>query len=304
MKIPCSNCNQNLEIPEELAGQTIECPACKASLAVPAIEAPPPPASRVEMTTPQAAAPQKFAPKRKTEAQPKAASGKKLKSVIPKLAIAVTAVVLLVILGLRKPEPPKVLLYYCIQDGNVEAVKQHIKAGTDVNGKKGEGGVPLNNAVGRGHKEIVELLIAAGADVNLMDSRGDTPLHNIANVGQWKGSKFAIQIAELLIAEGANVNAKDNNNWTPLHNLAHQRQRMKEIAELLITKGADVNAKGANILRSAKTTVPDGTPLGVEILLDFETPLGAAIYNKKTELADLLRKHGGKTGEELKAEGK
>ena len=31
MKIPCTNCNQHLEIPEELAGQTIECPACNAS---------------------------------------------------------------------------------------------------------------------------------------------------------------------------------------------------------------------------------------------------------------------------------
>ena len=41
MKIPCSNCNQKLEIPEELAGQTIECPACNTSLLVPASEAPP-----------------------------------------------------------------------------------------------------------------------------------------------------------------------------------------------------------------------------------------------------------------------
>jgi hypothetical protein len=29
-----------------------------------------------------------------------------------------------------------------------------------------------------------------------------------------------------------------------------------------------------------------------------------AIQQKKTETADFLRKHGGKTGEELKAEGK
>jgi hypothetical protein len=33
------------------------------------------------------------------------------------------------------------------------------------------------------------------------------------------------------------------------------------------------------------------------------TPLGRAIQFKRTETADLLRKHGGKTGEELKAEG-
>jgi predicted RNA-binding Zn-ribbon protein involved in translation (DUF1610 family) len=41
MEIPCSSCNQSLDIPEELAGQTIECPACKASLTVPSLAAPP-----------------------------------------------------------------------------------------------------------------------------------------------------------------------------------------------------------------------------------------------------------------------
>ena len=35
-----------------------------------------------------------------------------------------------------------------------------------------------------------------------------------------------------------------------------------------------------------------------------ETPLDFAISNDLTETANLLRKHGGKTGEELKAEGK
>jgi ankyrin repeat protein len=53
----------------------------------------------------------------------------------------------------------------------------------------------------------------------------------------------------------------------------------KEIAELLIAKGADVNVK----------TKLMGTPLDV------------AIGRKHPETAALLRKHGGKTGAELKA---
>ena len=60
----------------------------------------------------------------------------------------------------------------------------------------------------------------------------------------------------------------------------------KEIAELLIAKGADVNAK-----------VVSGAKQGL-------TPLDAANERNHPETADLLRKHGGKTGEELKAEDK
>jgi len=37
---------------------------------------------------------------------------------------------------------------------------------------------------------------------------------------------------------------------------------------------------------------------------DGKTPLDSAIRRKRPETADLLRKHGGKTGAELKAEGK
>jgi ankyrin repeat protein len=37
---------------------------------------------------------------------------------------------------------------------------------------------------------------------------------------------------------------------------------------------------------------------------DGKPPLDWAIEFKETEIADLLRKHGGKTAEELKAEGK
>jgi hypothetical protein len=35
-----------------------------------------------------------------------------------------------------------------------------------------------------------------------------------------------------------------------------------------------------------------------------KTPLDRAITNYQTETADIIRKHGGKTAEELKAEGK
>ena len=89
-----------------------------------------------------------------------------------------------------------------------------------------------------------------------------------------------IEAVKLFIAEGVDVNANNLGGETPLHFAAAYGH--KEIAELLIAEGADVNAQRDN----------------------GETPLDlATIDNPKdtAETADLLRKHGGKTGEELKA---
>ena len=88
--------------------------------------------------------------------------------------IAIVAAVVLVGCG---PSAPDISIHDAARDGNIEAVKQHIAAGTDVNAKSKYGDTPLNYASAR-HKEIVKLLIANGADVNAKDSSGQTPLDN------------------------------------------------------------------------------------------------------------------------------
>ena len=60
--------------------------------------------------------------------------------------------------------------------GNIEAVKQYLADGEDVNAKGDLGTTPLMMAAGRGHKEIVELLITNGANVNAKDEDDETPL--------------------------------------------------------------------------------------------------------------------------------
>ena len=69
------------------------------------------------------------------------------------------------------PEPltakaPNISIVGAAMRGNIEAVKQHIAAGTDVNTKEVDGFTPLHNAAFGGHKQTIELLIAKGADVN------------------------------------------------------------------------------------------------------------------------------------------
>jgi ankyrin repeat protein len=76
----------------------------------------------------------------------------------------------------QPPQPPDISIHDAARTGNIEAVKQHLAAGTDVNKKIKGGWTPLHLAVAGGRKEIVELLIAAGVDVNGKDEDGETPL--------------------------------------------------------------------------------------------------------------------------------
>ena len=155
------------------------------------------------------------------------------------LLITIAAVVLV---GCGGPSAPDISIHEASKKGNLEAVKQHLADGADVNAKDDVvEWTPLLHGAEGGHKEIVELLIAKGADVNAKNLRGETSLYDVVGRGH------------------------------------------KEIAELLIAAGADVNAKDKLLGR---------------------TPLDEAIFGNHTEIADLLRKHGGKTGAELKAEGK
>ena len=113
-----------------------------------------------------------------------------------------------------KPEQPTakapdISIHAAAEDGNIEAVKQHIAAGTDVNARDSIGETTLHFAARWGHKGIAELLIANGADVNAKHDYGYTPLHWTANNGHK-------EVVELLIAKGADVNAKDNQGRTPL----------------------------------------------------------------------------------------
>ena len=233
---------------------------------------------------------------------------------------------------------PDIPLWEAAYDGNIEAVKQHLAAAADVNAKKSPrswpsaiayvGQTPLHIAAINGHKEVTELLIANGADMNAKNNHGRTPLDaavfhpEIADLIRKHGGKHGtihgaadggdIEAVKKFLAAGTDVNVMDNMVRTPLHRAAENDR--KQVAELLIAEGADVNAKG-----------DDGTPLQfaaivgsgeiVELLIangadvsakdnDGKTPLDWANQYNHTEIANLLRKHGGKTGEELKAEGK
>jgi ankyrin repeat protein len=264
-------------------------------------------------------------------------------------------------------------IHQAVFDGNIEAVKQHLAAGAEVDAKDDEFVATfLHWAAAGGQNEIVELLITNGADVNAKDSLDGTPLHLAAREGHMETAELliaegayvnaktadgggtpldvAIQFKELETADiirkhggktgvelsihkaaeagnieavkqhlaaGADVNAKEvGDKWTPLHNAAWGGH--KEIAELLIAKGADVNAKddegmtplhpaaAAGHREIAELLIAKGVDVNAKVASGSKqglTALDAANETDQTETAVLLRKHGGKTGEELKAEG-
>jgi len=111
------------------------------------------------------------------------------------LLTTIAAVLLVGCATTQSPKPPTVKapdisIHEAAKAGDIETVKQHIAAGTDVN--------------------IVELLIDNGADVNGKTDEGRTPLH-------WAAYSGHKEIAELLIGEGAEMNAKERDGRTPLN---------------------------------------------------------------------------------------
>ena len=93
-------------------------------------------------------------------------------------------------------EAPDISISEAALNENIEAVKQHIAAGTDVNARDNGGSTPLHQAAINGHKEIAELLIANGADVNAKTDAGVTPLDDAI------GRKHS-ETADLLRKHGA-----------------------------------------------------------------------------------------------------
>ena len=100
----------------------------------------------------------------------------------------------------------------------------------------------------------------------------DIPLWQAARIGH-------IEAVKKHLTDSMDVNAKSSRNGsTPLHQAV--RNGHKGIVELLIANGADVNSKDE----------------------DGQTPLDWAIQFKESETIAHIRKHGGKTDAELKAE--
>ena len=79
------------------------------------------------------------------------------------LLTTIVAVVLVGCATTQSPEPPTakapdISIWDAATSGNIEAVKQHIAAGTDVNARRAIGDTPLDGAIQRKRTETIDLL--------------------------------------------------------------------------------------------------------------------------------------------------
>lgn len=130
--------------------------------------------------------------------------------------------------------------------GDVEAVRNFIAEGCDVNTKNKDGKPVLWMAVRGGNIEVVKLLLDAGADPSLQDPLIGTPLHLSAGTGR-------TDMVELLLDRGADINAlSDRLDEPPIWEAV--RRRHANVVRLLLERGADPNhvwPTGSTILHMA-----------------------------------------------------
>ena len=151
------------------------------------------------------------------------------------------------------------------EKGDLNKVQQLLNAGVDLDLEDHANHTALYYAAEKGHFNITNLLLEKGAKVD--HESGDSALLCACHYGH-------VDIVKLLIEKGADVNAKRSmDDSTPLSFAAHRNH--KEIVKLLLEKGAD-----ASIANQHGET---------------------ALDRSKPETVAILRKHGGKTGEDLGA---
>lgn len=110
--------------------------------------------------------------------------------------------------------------------GNVEAVKAHVKAKTDLNQKDAYGSAPLSIAATFGKTEVAKLLIDSGADMNVKSADGSTPLHTSSFLCR-------VEIVKALLEKGADLTIRNNFGSTALESVSGPFQEVKMVYEQL-----------------------------------------------------------------------
>jgi len=123
---------------------------------------------------------------------------------------------------------PSIDIHAAVLTGNLEIVKKHIEAGTDINQKEAmSGSTPLMSAATFNKTEIAKALIDADADLTVKNNDGGTALHTAAFFGR-------IEIVQLLIDADVDKTVRNNYGATARETAMVDFAQMKPIYEMLI----------------------------------------------------------------------
>ena len=180
----------------------------------------------------------------------------------------ITAVILVVALFIfidcgnqdKSPRPeeqqsvsaPIVDLHTAVYMMDYEAIRQHVKAGSDLNVlERSHKSTPLITAAVLGEPEAAKILIDGGADLNYKNIDGSTALTTAAAFGK-------TGVAKILINAGADLNSQNKDGSTALISAAFFCRL--EIVKALLEKGADKtlkNKKGKTAFASVELPFED-----------------------------------------------
>ena len=184
---------------------------------------------------------------------------------------------------------------------NSDAVIDLIKRGIDINTVDRQGNSLVTQSVQRDLPELFDYLLQRRARVNTKNKNGESALSIAAYMGRMK-------YVQRLVEAGAEINFF---GWPPLSYAAYNGHT--EIVEYLIKRGAEVDGtteNGSTALFFAARFGHIGT---VRTLLAHqadptivndkeETAVDWALKGQNTDIEDLLRKAGGRSGKSVTIE--
>jgi ankyrin repeat protein len=122
--------------------------------------------------------------------------------------------------------------------GKLQAVRDQLEAGVEVDGSDSYGRTALMLAAFNGHTDVVRILLDRGAGIDIRNTVGRTALMHAAS-GPYANT------VKLLLERKADPNLADNvENWTALMFAAGEGQT--EVVKLLLDHGADPSLKDAD----------------------------------------------------------